>query len=142
MVQNTRKPQSPLKVIGTDILAGLCFVGVILFGWLPGPGGIPLFILGLSLLASNHAWAKRWLDIAKTKGINIKGKVFPAHPWIRLLYDVISVLLVALGIYLMLKFDLGWLLGIYVAIILFGLALFLLNRDRLEKLTHVFKKKS
>jgi hypothetical protein len=37
----------------------------ILLGWLPGPGGIPLFLVGLSLLAINHEWAKKRMDSIK-----------------------------------------------------------------------------
>ena len=35
-----------------------------LTGWLPGPGGIPLFLAGLAVLSSEFLWAKsvnRWL---------------------------------------------------------------------------------
>ncbi len=28
-------------------------------GWLPGPGGIPLFLLGIAILASEFHWAHR-----------------------------------------------------------------------------------
>lgn len=28
-------------------------------GWLPGPGGIPLFLLGIAVLASEFTWADR-----------------------------------------------------------------------------------
>lgn len=31
-------------------------------GWLPGPGGIPLFLLGIAILASEFAWAERVRD--------------------------------------------------------------------------------
>ena len=31
-------------------------------GWLPGPGGIPIFILGIAILASEFAWAERLRD--------------------------------------------------------------------------------
>jgi len=30
-----------------------------LTGWLPGPGGIPLFLVGIAILASEFHWAKR-----------------------------------------------------------------------------------
>lgn len=33
------------------LLAGLT-------GWLPGPGGIPLFLLGIAILATEFEWAK------------------------------------------------------------------------------------
>lgn len=35
-----------------------------LVGWLPGPGGLPIFLLGITILASEFLWAERlrnWL---------------------------------------------------------------------------------
>ena len=32
-------------------------------GWLPGPGGIPLFLLGIAILASEFTWAERIRDL-------------------------------------------------------------------------------
>lgn len=29
-------------------------------GWLPGPGGIPIFLLGVAILASEFHWAHRF----------------------------------------------------------------------------------
>lgn len=49
------------------------FVGVLLMttavltGWLPGPGGIPLFLVGLAVLASEFEWAHRLLHWARMK---------------------------------------------------------------------------
>jgi uncharacterized membrane protein YbaN (DUF454 family) len=37
----------------------------VLLGWLPGPGGLPLFLLGLAVLASEFHWARRMLDRAR-----------------------------------------------------------------------------
>lgn len=31
-------------------------------GWLPGPGGIPLFLLGIALLSTEFKWAERIRD--------------------------------------------------------------------------------
>ena len=36
-------------------------------GWLPGPGGIPLVLLGLAVLASEFEWAHRLLQWARVK---------------------------------------------------------------------------
>lgn len=33
-----------------------------LTGWLPGPGGIPLFLIGIAILSTEFAWAKRVRD--------------------------------------------------------------------------------
>ena len=80
------------KIFVFDFLAVLCFIGVILFGWLPGPGGIPLFLLGLSLLAVNHDWAERWLSTAKLKGVSIKKWLFPNIEWIKRAYDIVATI--------------------------------------------------
>src|SRR5215216_378836 len=85
------------KTILFDGLAVLCFIGVILFGWLPGPGGIPLLILGLSLLAVNHDWAERWLETAKHKGVTFKKWLFPNKRWVKNLYDFGSIALITIG---------------------------------------------
>jgi len=48
-------------------------VGVLLLllgaltGWLPGPGGIPLTLLGLAVLASEFHWAHRILQWARVR---------------------------------------------------------------------------
>ncbi len=33
-----------------------------LTGWLPGPGGIPLFLIGVAILSSEFEWAQRFRD--------------------------------------------------------------------------------
>ena len=44
--------------IGVGIVGGLLLILAPLTGWLPGPGGIPLFIAGLAVLASEFEWAQ------------------------------------------------------------------------------------
>ncbi|PLS80962.1 hypothetical protein CYG49_03455 [Candidatus Saccharibacteria bacterium] len=33
-----------------------------LLGWLPGPGGIPLFLLGIAILSTEFPWAEKVRD--------------------------------------------------------------------------------
>lgn len=47
--------------IGVGVAGALLMVAAALTGWLPGPGGIPLFLLGLAVWASEFAWAHRLL---------------------------------------------------------------------------------
>lgn len=47
---------------GVAVVGALLVVGSALTGWLPGPGGIPLFIAGLAIWASEFAWAARLRD--------------------------------------------------------------------------------
>lgn len=42
------------------LFVGLLFViAAGLTGWLPGPGGIPLFLIGIAILATEFTWAQR-----------------------------------------------------------------------------------
>lgn len=49
--------------IGVGVLGLLMMVAAALTGWLPGPGGIPLFLLGLAVWASEFEWAHRLLSV-------------------------------------------------------------------------------
>lgn len=45
-------------------MVGLFFiVAAALTGWLPGPGGIPLFLVGIAILSTEFVWAKRVKDV-------------------------------------------------------------------------------
>jgi membrane protein DedA with SNARE-associated domain len=41
------------------IVGLLCVITSGLVGWLPGPGGIPLFLIGIAILATEFHWAHR-----------------------------------------------------------------------------------
>lgn len=128
------------KIFVFDTLAIFCFIGVILFGWLPGPGGIPLFLLGLSLLAVNHDWAEHWLETAKHKGVTFKKWLFPDVQWIRHTYDFLSVSVMIAGGILLCLYDNRFVEGFAVVIIISSLFIFLINRDRLDKFADIFKR--
>lgn len=45
------------------LVIGLLFViASALTGWLPGPGGLPLFLIGIAILATEFEWAMRLRD--------------------------------------------------------------------------------
>jgi membrane-bound ClpP family serine protease len=58
------------KIVVLDVLGVALMILAVLTGWLPGPGGIPLFIIGLSLLAINHEWAERYIDLLKNRALS------------------------------------------------------------------------
>lgn len=128
------------KIVIFDTLAILCFIGVALFGWLPGPGGVPLTIAGLSLLAVNHDWAERWLETTKVKGMSIKNKVFPDNPAIKHAYDIGGTLLAALGLYLSFTADNRIFSAIGAIFTTISFTIILFNRKRLDKLSDLFKR--
>jgi len=129
------------KIILFDTLAGLCFIGVVLFGWLPGPGGLPLLLAGLGLLAVNHDWAERWMETTKRKGVTIKKRLFPANPLVRHIYDVAAVIGVAAGLFITFYSTNRFISSAGVMFVSASLLLFLFNRDRLDKLSTLFKKR-
>jgi len=128
------------KVILFDTLAGLCFIGVLLFGWLPGPGGLPLLLAGLGLLAVNHDWAERWLETTKRKGMSLKDRIFPANPLVRHVYDVASVIGIAAGLFITFYSTNRFFSSVGVMFVSFSLLIFLFNRERLDKLSTLFKR--
>ncbi len=128
------------KIIVFDTLAVFCFIGVILFGWLPGPGGIPLFLLGLSLLAVNHDWAERWLNTAKHKGVSFRKWLFPNKAWVKNTYDVAAVALICAAGAVLVTSQNRFIEGAAVVIITSSLFVFLINRDRFGSFTNLLRK--
>jgi hypothetical protein len=41
------------------VVGMLFIITAALTGWLPGPGGIPLFLIGIAILATEFEWANR-----------------------------------------------------------------------------------
>ena len=69
---NPRKHLIYRIVVG--VVGGVLIIAAPLTGWLPGPGGIPLFIAGLAVLASEFEWAQRLL-------LKVKDKVKDLTAW-------------------------------------------------------------
>lgn len=85
------------------IVIGFLFViAAGLTGWLPGPGGIPLFLLGVAILATEYAWAERFrdfiLDLVKASGRWIRRH--PVIGKILVVWTVLCMILVAYSGYL------------------------------------------
>jgi hypothetical protein len=107
--------QNPRKLlfyrIGVGVLGGLLIIAAPLTGWLPGPGGIPLFIAGLAVLASEFEWAQRLLYRVKdwVKALTAWTGKQPA--WLKALGTLVLFLcvLVAIWLYLAVLGVPGWL---------------------------------
>jgi hypothetical protein len=133
------KKRARLQAIGIDILGVLMLIGVVLFGWLPGPGGIPLLIGGLSLLAINHTWAQKLLTQVKERGGTILEVIFRDHPIIKLLFDVASVVFACFAIWLLYNFTGNLLRSAAIILLAVALFIFLANRKRLQTFTKKVK---
>jgi Kef-type K+ transport system membrane component KefB len=134
------KEYSVPKKIAIDILGVLLIIASGLFGWLPGPGGLPLLFAGLSLLATNHEWARRLLDRLKNEGTKLMDIVFKDHPILVIIYDIVAIsLLIAAGI-IFGNATGNILRGLATALIFLGIGLFLGNRKRITSLNRFVRK--
>lgn len=84
-------PDKPRRIL-TLILGIMLVLSAGLIGWLPGPGGMVLFLLGIAVLATEFAWAERLRDwILRT--LRQAADIFLKHP-----YSGVFVLVVCLVI--------------------------------------------
>jgi hypothetical protein len=97
--------------IGVGVVGGLLIVAAPLTGWLPGPGGIPLFIAGLAVLASEFEWAQRLLLKVKDWVKALTSWTGKQPAWLKALGTVVLFLcvLVAIWLYLGVLGVPGWL---------------------------------
>lgn len=114
-------------------------LGAIATGWLPGPGGIPLFIVGLSLLAINHEWAERYIDLLRQYADKVSDMIF--IPRLRVFFDVSSALLLAVGILLLAFQNAVWMISLGVFSLGMSLLAFFGNRDRWARFKKFLKQK-
>jgi Putative transmembrane protein (PGPGW) len=133
----TKRPL--IKRIATDSLGVLMLIGAILFGWLPGPGGIPLALGGLGLLSINHDWAKKLLINIKDRSSTLYDIFFPDNKLVKAAYDIIGLLVAGFAIYLLLQ-STGFVVSLAVVMLFIGLGLLLTNRRRLQKIALLSKK--
>ncbi len=127
------------QVIALDLLGIIFMLAALATGWLPGPGGIPLFLIGLSLLAINHDWAKRYIDLTKKYASRVGDLVFVNNPKVQLLYDIASPLVLGIGIALVWGHTALWQLSLGIFLFFIGLTFGLGNRQRWANFRNRFK---
>lgn len=72
------------------VVGSLFILAAAATGWLPGPGGIPLFLIGVAILATEFAWAERVRD-RMLEVVHYLGRQWRAH-------KVIGTILILIGI--------------------------------------------
>lgn len=127
------------KIIIIDILGVSFMVLAIAFGWLPGPGGIPLFLVGLGLLAINHTWAQKYIDMIREYADKLGDLIFLNNSRVKLAYDIAAPVSVSLGIGLLIRQSAIWMISLGLFATFLGITMFLGNRGRWAKLKRFFK---
>lgn len=110
-----------------------------LIGWLPGPGGIPLFLIGLGLVATNHEWAERLLKDFDAKRTAFTDKYLMANPLVSRTIDIVMVITLIGGFYLAFTQDTLVTRGAGLACTSIGLLILLSNQKRFERIVESFK---
>lgn len=85
------------------IVIGFLFVVAAgLTGWIPGPGGIPLFLIGIAILATEYEWAERLRDFVLNilKWFSRQFKKHPVIGGILIVVSLVSAGLISYAIYL------------------------------------------
>lgn len=123
------------KIVLLDTLGAIFIIGAALTGWLPGPGGIPLFIVGLSLFAINHDWAQKYIDLAKEYADHLGDLIFVDKKAFRIGYDILAPSMVIVG-FMLISIDSSnrLIVALSVFMIFMGLTIFMGNRNRYKKL--------
>lgn len=126
--------------IGIDVLGVLAIIAAGVTAPIPGPGGLPLLIIGLSLLATNHSWAERILIKVKIHGNTLSEKVFSKHRVARIGVDIAGVILIALAVIILTQATRTVARTSAISLGLLAVVLFLGNRERWQSIKQNFKK--
>lgn len=133
---------SKLKSFGVDVLGVLLIIAAAITSPIPGPGGLPLLILGLSLLATNHEWAARWLQTVKRHGVNLSNRLFSDKPLVRWGIDIAAIALITVAVLLLTHVTRSTARTAAISLLFASLFLMLGNRERFTKLKNkLFKHK-
>lgn len=126
-----------IKFVAIDIAGIALIILAGLFGWLPGPGGLPLLIAGLGLLSINHQWAKRWLETIQNHGLKLSDTLFNGSRTVTVIIDIVGIACIGVAVIIifLLTGTLAKTAGIWLGII--AIVLLLGNRKRLQR---IFKK--
>lgn len=123
------------QLVVLDTLAVVVMLLAIATGWLPGPGGIPLFIIGLSLLSVNHEWAERYIDQLKEYADRVSDLIF--IPRLRVFFDIIAPFLAIAGALFIVYQSAIWMISFGAFCLGISLVSFFGNRNRWDR----FKKR-
>jgi len=125
---------SKLKRIGIDAGGYFLILLGIASGWLPGPGGIPLVLAGLSLLSIHNEWAQRLRDYIIRDGSKFLRKLFPKHSLVQAAYDALSLALLGGAIWFALRHAALWQYSLAAILLALAILVACFNRERYHRL--------
>jgi hypothetical protein len=92
-----RLPNTPRRVL-TFVVGFTLIIISGLIGWIPGPGGMVPFLLGIAILATEFSWAQRLRDAILAR-VSEAGQYARKHPLVTLLITIIGISLMVSFLY-------------------------------------------
>ena len=136
-----RKNRNFAKRIAIDIAGfGLIIISPFL-GWLPGPGGIPVFLAGLGILSLNYDWAENLLKDFEQKRLEFVEKYLVSNKKIARTIDLLCVLIIIMAIIAVLNLNSPVLKLLSAGAGSFSFIILVSNQRRLDRVFEKFKKK-
>lgn len=132
---------SPHKRILVDVAGFGLIILSLLIGWLPGPGGIPIFLAGLGLLSINNKWAKDLIDYIEKNRQKFEAKYLTNDPKVARIVDTLCIILIIISIIAFTQINNKYLRYASIGPGGFGLILLILNQNRLDNFFHYIKNK-
>jgi hypothetical protein len=130
-----------VKAVAVDILGLSLILAAIPIGWIPGPGGIPLVILGLSLLATNHEWAGHMMERVKEQSTKASKQVSESSPRTKWVIDILSIVFIAAAVILFTQFTQSIAITSAVSFVISGVILLATNQNRYKRIWKNHKRK-
>lgn len=109
-------------------------------GWLPGPGGIPIFLAGLGILALNYDWAENLLKDFEKKRVEFVDRYLVKNKKLSLLIDMLSLVVLAAGILGLIYIDSFILRFVSLGAITLSIIILISNQRRIDRLVAKFRK--
>jgi hypothetical protein len=139
MVQS-KTPRPLYQRIAIDIAGFGMVIAAPLTGWLPGPGGIPLFVAGLGLLSLNHEWAERFLHYFEEKRVEFTDKYLMASSRVSRTIDILCAVLMVVGLVIAITQESFLIRGLGLGTFSLSLITVLSNQKRFERIVKKLKK--
>lgn len=137
---NKRANRSFVKRVAIDIAGFGLMVASLLLSPLPGPGGIPLFLAGLGILALNYDWAENLLKNFEKKRLKLVEKYLVTNKKVSRAIDIACLGIIVAAIFLFVHQD--HIIFKILSIASGSISLFVIvsNQKRLDRLFARFQK--
>ena len=135
-----RKDRNLATRLAIDLAGfGLIIISPFL-GWIPGPGGIPVFLAGLGILSLNYVWAENLLKDFEKKRVHFVEKYLVSNKKVARTIDLLCVVIIAMAAVAFLNLNNPVLKLLSIGVGSFSLLILVSNQRRLDRLFNKFKK--